>query len=389
MTLSPLSSPPSPWTRRAPLLAVLAFAGLLTSGCGDSEREITDVRRTAPAPDRANASRTTGWGYRLPDGWELLPPARGRELGFKVAGRDDALCTFSILRGSGGGLAANVNRWRTQMSLEAMTEEQIAELTRRRFLGEEAVEVDLEGRYVGMGKSDPIESAGMFGLIVAVENAAAFLKMVGPADVVAAERKSFDRLQLSLTVPGAPTGDLPPGHPPTGSAMPPSGTQGGMPPGHPPMTPQAPPQERPSLFEFDVPQTWVKQGAKSMRDVTFKPAGATKAECYISVLGGQAGGLEANINRWRSQMGKPALSPEQIAALPTADVLGGKGVFVTVTEGDFSGDSGERVEGAALLGFIVERADNAVFVKMRGPAADVLPEQAAFESFCKSLRDRE
>jgi len=97
--------------------------------------------------------------------------------------------------------------------------------------------------------------------------------------------------------------------------------------------------------------------------------------------------MAANLNRWRQQMGQAPLGAEEIAALPTAEVLGGKGTFVTITEGDFSGDSGEAVKGAALLGFIVERPNDWVFVKMRGPAAEVLPELEKFEAFCRSLSE--
>lgn len=379
MTDSPALLSPSPRMRRLfAVFAVVAVLPLLATACGDdSEHEITDVRRVAPTP----SARPPSWGYRLPAGWEVLPPAEMRELGFKVAGSDDALCTFAILRGTGGGLAANVNRWRKQMSLEPLTSDEVAELPRRRFLTAEAVEVDLEGTYVGMGGDRPLEKARMFGLIAVVERESAFLKMVGPAEIVAAERDAFDRLQRSLMPPGVPTGEMPAGHPPTGD----------LPPGHPPMgmgpSAPAPSSPAPSRFQWKAPEGWVRQPPKPMREVTFKPAGATTTECYIAVLGGMGGGLAANVNRWRQQMGQPALDEAGIAALPTAEVLGGKGVFVTVAEGDFSGDAGEQLEGAALLGFIVERPSDWVFVKMRGPAIEVLPEQASFEAFCKSLSD--
>lgn len=392
MTESPRLPLPSPWPRRTTAALAILLLPLLAACGGDGEHEITDVRRTAPDP-AAKASAT--WGYRLPDGWKELPANTmgGRILGFQIGADEDATCTFSILPGNGGGLAANVNRWRKQMSLPPAGEEEIAALARRNFLGEQAVEVDLEGTYVGMAGSATIENARLFGLVVVVPQASAFLKMVGPADVVEAERKSFDRLQLSLTPPGVPQGDMPPGHPPTGDLppghppMPGETTPGGMPPGHPPMTPGPATDGPPSRFTFDTPEGWVKQPARQMRDVTFKPHPASKAECYVSVLGGMGGGMAANLNRWRQQMGKAPLGDDEIAALPTAEVLGGKGTFITVTEGDFSGDRGEQVEGAALLGFIVQRPSDWVFVKMRGPAAEVLPEQANFEAFCRSLSE--
>ena len=46
--------------------------------------------------------------------------------------------------------------------------------------------------------------------------------------------------------------------------------------------------------------------AVSMRD-------EPEADLSISVLGGAAGGLPANINRWRAQLGLPELAPDEVA----------------------------------------------------------------------------
>jgi len=313
-----------------------------------------------------------------------------RELGFKVAGRDDALWTFSIIEGSGGGLAANVNRWRRQMSLPPAGDDEIAALPRRDLLGEEAVEVDLRGRYVGMGGGPAIEDARMVGLIVSLEQVAAFVKLVGPADVVTAELEHHEGLISSLRPPGAPGGDLPPDHPPVGAAGPVS-PDAELPPGHPPMAPGAMPSmpaaPTPSSLKWTAPASWKEQPPKPMREVTFRPEGAKDTECYVTILSGRAGGVPANLNRWRQQMGKPDLTEDEIAALPKAHVLGGDGVFLAIAEGDFTGDMGSDVQGAAMLGFVVERASDSVFVKMLGPASEVLPERDNFESFCRSLSE--
>ena len=62
MTVSRTLPSPSP-RRLALVLAALVLLPALTACGGDTEHEITDVRRTEPAPtSKAPAS----WGYRLP-----------------------------------------------------------------------------------------------------------------------------------------------------------------------------------------------------------------------------------------------------------------------------------------------------------------------------------
>jgi hypothetical protein len=46
---------------------------------------------------------------------------------------------------------------------------------------------------------------------------------------------------------------------------------------------------------------------------------------------------------------------------------------------------GVELDDAILYGMIVERDSDSVFVKMTGPSAEMKPERAAFEAFCRSL----
>ena len=122
-----------------------------------------------------------------------------------------------------------------------------------------------------------------------------------------------------------------------------------------------------------------------MRVANFKLAANPEVECYLTVLQGAAGGIEANINRWRGQMSQEALKPEDIAALPRIDVLGKQGAVVE-TLGSFSGMTGDPKPGYALLGMIVELPERSVFVKMTGPETAVKAEKDRFLAFCRSLK---
>jgi hypothetical protein len=320
-----------------------------------------------PSPHDDAGGDAQPWSWQAPPGWIELAPSPMRIVGFKTAPEAGAEFTFSSLPGQGGGLAENVNRWRKQMSLPPLSAAELQALPRKTLIGREAVEVDLEGTYVGMGQGPAQGGARLLGQVLELPMATLFLKLVGPSAVVEAERGNFDRFAASLK--------FGPSDPHSGAEPPPSQPAvGGM--GE---------IDRPGLA-WDVPEGWVEKPARPMRVVTLAPQGAAKSECYVSVLTGGAGGVEANVNRWREQMGQPALDAAGIAALEKIPMLGAEAVLVRIG-GHYTGMGEANVADAALLGVICERAGSTLFVKMTGPAAEVEPQEASFLAFCRSLRD--
>jgi len=140
----------------------------------------------------------------------------------------------------------------------------------------------------------------------------------------------------------------------------------------------------PASLQWTTPAGWNREPDRPMRLATFTTAGGA-VECYVIVLAGSAGGVAANINRWRQQMGQSALSPEEIAGLPKLQVLGQEAPLVTIT-GDYAGMSGEIKTGQTLMGTVCPWGDQTVFVKMIGPEAAVTAEAGAFTAFCESLK---
>lgn len=136
-------------------------------------------------------------------------------------------------------------------------------------------------------------------------------------------------------------------------------------------------------FKWTDPPGWEKTENRSMRLVTFTTQNGT-VECYASLLSGPAGGVEANINRWRQQMAQPALTAEQISALKKIKMLGKDSPLVEIT-GEFSGMSGQAVPGQKMLGVVCPLEQQTVFVKMVGPEAGVTPETDHFTAFCESF----
>jgi len=185
-----------------------------------------------------------------------------------------------------------------------------------------------------------------------------------------------------VTTPAAPVQQdetLPAGHPQMGVPE--------LPDGHPPIDPSAVMTQPPASFAaavsgWEAPESWTKAPDRAMRLVTFTMGAENPAECYITTLSGAAGGVEANANRWREQMGQPALDLEAVAALPTIPVLGKEAALVEVYTSSTGGDQ----DGRGLLGVICELDDQVVFVKMVGPQTTVQAEKDRFVAFCGSLK---
>jgi len=135
-------------------------------------------------------------------------------------------------------------------------------------------------------------------------------------------------------------------------------------------------------LEVWAPDGWVDQGASGMRLSSFGVA--ESAECYVVALPGDGGGVAANLNRWRSQMGADELDSDELDALPRVPMLGDLAPMMRV-EGSFRG-MGREIDDAVLIGAIAELDGETVFVKMIGPRPEVEDAQAAFGPFCRSLR---
>lgn len=141
-------------------------------------------------------------------------------------------------------------------------------------------------------------------------------------------------------------------------------------------------------FVWTTPEGWTQQPQAPMRDLSFAFGPNGEGECYLSRLPGAGGGLVANVNRWRGQMGLDPLTEAEIIALPKKPMFGLQGTFVDIA-GTFSGMGGGPVrENYRMLGVIVSSDAGAVFVKLTGPADLVAANQAQFDAFCASLQPR-
>lgn len=135
---------------------------------------------------------------------------------------------------------------------------------------------------------------------------------------------------------------------------------------------------------WKAPEGWRQADDRPMRLVTFFSKAYPEVECYVTLLPGMAGGLDANFNRWCRQMGQATLTEEQINNLPRVPMLGHEAPLLEL-RGDYQGMVGESQPDSLLLAAAVIVDSGSVFVKLVGSVAGGEAEKAAFLAFCASL----
>jgi len=107
------------------------------------------------------------------------------------------------------------------------------------------------------------------------------------------------------------------------------------------------------------------------------------AELTYSELGGTGGGLAANVNRWRDQVGLPPMQPELIEGEVVSVGLeeNGRGQFFSITGRDK--DTGVPTRVMAL---IVPKNRKTLFYKLTGPPAVVESQREALVTFASAPR---
>lgn len=172
-------------------------------------------------------------------------------------------------------------------------------------------------------------------------------------------------------------------HPPgAGAGM------GEMPPMGAPMAPaeSAPSGAQPSPLVGNPPAGWQAQPLSSMRQASFAVSGDNGAAADISlvVLGGAAGGTLDNVNRWLTQLGKPAMTEAELAQR-AEHVSAPLGDAVVVDLEGLPAGADPAKDGRILAG-IAAGDGGTYFFKMRGNAALVASQKAGFLDWIRSIR---
>lgn len=150
-----------------------------------------------PQMQTAGAASGTDLQWTAPEGWIQGGPRAMREVTFTLANDSGTECYISKLSNLGGGLEANLNRWAGQMGLDPLSADAIAALPTITVLGSDCPVVELRGNYTDMSGGAHPDSL-MLGTIAVVGTDAYFIKMVGPAADMDAQKANFTAFCESL-----------------------------------------------------------------------------------------------------------------------------------------------------------------------------------------------
>jgi hypothetical protein len=334
-------------------------------------------------PDVAGGTGSPTLKYQAPSGWQEVAPGEMRAASFRVAGQNGKQADVSVvpLPGMAGGDLDNVNRWRGQVGLQGVSQDELAKLA-------QPVEIDHQpgqlyeqaGENAGSGDKTRILAA-----IARRDGTAWFFKMTGDDALVAEQKPAFVEFLKSINLPSAAMqAGLPAAHPPIGGAS-------ELPPSHPPiggagMPTQAAPvassgQDKPT---WQVPSGWAETpgGQFLVAKFLIKGAGDAQAAVNVSMSPGDGGGLLANLNRWRGQLGLPAVAEADLSKqVQSLDVPGTK-----ATLADISGSDARTGQKARVLAAVVPQGSQTWFYKLMGNDQAVDQQKEAFIKFVQTTK---
>ena len=171
-----------------------------------------------------------------------------------------------------------------------------------------------------------------------------------------------------------------------------AGAQAQLPPSHPPidaggMMAQAGSavassgQAKPN---WQVPSGWkeIPAGQFLVAKFALPGGGGEPAAVNVSMAAGDGGGLLANLNRWRGQLGLAPVAEADLATqVQSLDVPGGK-----ATLADISGQDARTGQKARLLAVVVPQSGDTWFYKLMGNAQVVQQEKDAFLKFVQGVK---
>jgi len=297
--------------------------------------------------------------WTTPPGWKEMPPTSIRLGNFVVPGPGDkkAEVTITSFPGDVGGALANVNRWRREVGLADIAENEI--------VSEKAVVDSNEGKLYEMAGATERTVVAM----IPRAGASWFFKMRGDSEVVAGAKPAFLEFLKSVHF-GA--GDAP--------AMP-SNLHASMGMGAGMGMPAA--VESGDQPKWNAPANWAETppGAMILKSYSVSGDAGQKAVVTISALGGEGGGTLANVNRWRGQLSLPEVAEDGLPKITQSlDVLGGKATLVDLSGTDAAGQP------SRMVAVIVPHGGQTWFYKLTGSGAVVAHEKDAFTQFVQTVR---
>jgi hypothetical protein len=291
--------------------------------------------------------------WELPKGWEEKTGEKMRAGSFRIEGEDGKFAEVRIipLRGAPDIEGQTVNMWRSELGLAEMPANEIKP-SEVEAGGSKAHLYDLtsaDQRFLGKFK------ARTTAVILPRQGTLWFIKMSGEESIVTREQEPFRSFLKSLSFQ----------EPEAAVAA-------------------APEAAEPSTADWKIPAGWKTQPPGQMVLAAYQAAkdGAT-ADITVTAFPGDVGGLLANVNRWRGQVGLAPLQAGDLAKeVKTIELASGAKASVV----DVSGTNPRSGKAARLYGLIVPRGDKTWFYKMLGASDVVAAETGRLAEFAATAQ---
>ena len=132
---------------------------------------------------------------------------------------------------------------------------------------------------------------------------------------------------------------------------------------------------------WTAPAAWVAKAPGAMRKGSYTIRNeAGDADLSITAFPGDTGGLLANLNRWRGQIGLAALAAAELEA--NLDHLDANGLHFEIV--DFAGTANGAP--TRIVGAVLSRPRETWFFKLMGPDTAVAGEKTAFVTFLQTIK---
>ena len=359
------------------ILPATATLVLILTGCSQDDIRTYSAPKEAPAAGapagepmpatEATATETVRW--ELPKGWaerpgegmrfatlllepESNPPLELRVTPLALAARDPL---------------ANINRWREQIGLGPIGPADLDRVARS---------VDIAGRTVHLVDMTGVAHANqpvrrILAAILPGDQQVWFFLVMDEPERIGQYAAAFEAFMRTVRVEHAVVAsELPLGHPPleaggAGPATDPGSMAGASAPGDNPL-------------HWTTPSGWVESQATNPSRLASMSVvdGAYRAEVTITRFPGAVGGMLANVNRWRGQIG---LQPVADLAQQPIEGIEIDGVSAQLLEIHAAG-AAQR-----LLIVLIPREDFTYFVKMTGDEALVAKQHSTFVQFARGI----
>jgi hypothetical protein len=356
------------WGMKGTVVSV-AVAALLLGACDRNDQQIKVYRiakaplESTPPPEASmptnasspsalsTAAPSTMAAAVVPPNWEAQPLSQMRQASFLVHGENGAVAdiSFVTLGPAAGNVLDNVNRWLGQLAQPPVTDEKLKSMIQPLSTGRgDVAVVDLSGQ---PENGDATKDGRIIGGIAVDDAGTAFYKMRGNAALVGAEKENFLKWVSSSRGPASASTVT-----------------------NAPVTPAN--SDQPEI-KWNLPPGWSPAPASAMRYASFAAEkSGEKADISVVTFPGDGGGDVENVNRWRQQIGLPAVGTEILKAM-IAPVQAGDIHIDTI---DMTGAS------ARVLAAWARHGGRAWFFKLTGPPSLVEQEKPKFIAFLQSIR---